>query len=72
VFGSNIPNDDKQMSPLEVWCNESQERYVLAISDESLRKFLLATLGSCNILVIASSNSIVLASKALRLMACGQ
>jgi phosphoribosylformylglycinamidine synthase len=28
----HIPNDDKQMSPLEVWCNESQERYVLAIS----------------------------------------
>lgn len=35
----NIPNDDKQMSPLEVWCNESQERYVLAISDESLELF---------------------------------
>ena len=35
----NIPNDDKQMSPLEVWCNESQERYVLAISDENLELF---------------------------------
>jgi phosphoribosylformylglycinamidine synthase len=22
----HIPNDDKQMSPLEIWCNESQER----------------------------------------------
>jgi phosphoribosylformylglycinamidine synthase len=35
----NIPNDDKQMSPLEIWCNESQERYVLAISAESLDLF---------------------------------
>jgi phosphoribosylformylglycinamidine synthase len=35
----NIPNDDKQMSPLEVWCNESQERYVLAIAPSSLDLF---------------------------------
>jgi hypothetical protein len=35
-----------------------------------MRKFLLATLGSCNILSIASSSSIVLVSKALRLIAC--
>jgi phosphoribosylformylglycinamidine synthase len=35
----NIPNDDKQMSPLEIWCNESQERYVLAIAPNSLELF---------------------------------
>ncbi|MBT3431835.1 MAG: phosphoribosylformylglycinamidine synthase, partial [Candidatus Thioglobus sp.] len=35
----NIPNDDNQMSPLEIWCNESQERYVLAIAPESLDLF---------------------------------
>ncbi len=35
----NIPNDDNQMSPLEIWCNESQERYVLAISPASLDLF---------------------------------
>ncbi len=34
-----IPNDDKQMSPLEIWCNESQERYVLAVSEENLATF---------------------------------
>ncbi|BAS67984.1 phosphoribosylformylglycinamidine synthase [Bathymodiolus septemdierum thioautotrophic gill symbiont] len=34
-----IPNDDKKMSPLEVWCNESQERYVLAIANESVALF---------------------------------
>ncbi len=35
----NIPNDDKQMSPLEIWCNESQERYVLAIAPDNLALF---------------------------------
>ena len=28
---SKIPNVDKSMSPMEIWSNESQERYVLAI-----------------------------------------
>ncbi|MGE4570661.1 MAG: phosphoribosylformylglycinamidine synthase [Gammaproteobacteria bacterium] len=35
----NVPNDDKQMSPMEIWCNESQERYVLAINDENVDLF---------------------------------
>jgi phosphoribosylformylglycinamidine synthase len=35
----NIPNDDNQMSPLEIWCNESQERYVLAIAPSNLDLF---------------------------------
>ncbi len=26
-----IPNDEPGMSPLEIWCNEAQERYVLAL-----------------------------------------
>ncbi len=34
-----VPNDEPGMSPLEIWCNESQERYVLAISPESLARF---------------------------------
>ena len=25
------------MSPLEIWCNEAQERYVLAIAPDALR-----------------------------------
>jgi phosphoribosylformylglycinamidine synthase len=32
----DIPSEEKGMSPLEIWCNEAQERYVLAISKESL------------------------------------
>ena len=35
----NIPNDEKKMSPMEIWCNESQERYVLAIKEESVSLF---------------------------------
>lgn len=34
-----IPNDEPGMSPLAIWCNESQERYVLAIRPESLSLF---------------------------------
>lgn len=35
----NVPNDEPGMSPMEIWCNESQERYVLAISPEALAQF---------------------------------
>jgi len=34
-----IPNDDPGMSPMQVWCNESQERYVLAIDVARLAEF---------------------------------
>ena len=36
---SRIPNDDPAMSPMEIWCNESQERYVLAIAEKDMRLF---------------------------------
>ncbi|SFV66559.1 Phosphoribosylformylglycinamidine synthase, synthetase subunit / Phosphoribosylformylglycinamidine synthase, glutamine amidotransferase subunit [hydrothermal vent metagenome] len=35
----NIPSDEKSMSPMEIWCNESQERYVLAVSNEHIKTF---------------------------------
>ncbi|PPI88268.1 phosphoribosylformylglycinamidine synthase [Candidatus Pantoea edessiphila] len=35
----NILSDEPGMSPLELWCNESQERYVIAIKSEDLVKF---------------------------------
>ncbi|PCJ18523.1 MAG: phosphoribosylformylglycinamidine synthase [SAR86 cluster bacterium] len=35
----DIPNAEKQMSPLEIWCNESQERYVIAVNDQNLECF---------------------------------
>ncbi|KRG83901.1 phosphoribosylformylglycinamidine synthase [Stenotrophomonas daejeonensis] len=34
-----VPTDDPSLSPLELWCNESQERYVLGIPAERLDEF---------------------------------
>ncbi len=34
-----IPVEESGMSPLEVWCNESQERYALAIAPNALGAF---------------------------------
>ena len=34
-----IPSADGAMSPMEIWCNESQERYVLAIEGHRLEEF---------------------------------
>ncbi|MCG7489994.1 phosphoribosylformylglycinamidine synthase [Vibrio sp. Of14-4] len=35
----DVPNDEPGMSPLEIWCNESQERYVLAVAKEDMPVF---------------------------------
>ncbi|QYJ91997.1 phosphoribosylformylglycinamidine synthase [Shewanella halotolerans] len=35
----NVPSDEPGMSPLEIWCNESQERYVLSVAPENLELF---------------------------------
>jgi len=34
-----IPNDDPGMSPMQIWCNEAQERFVLAIALDQLSLF---------------------------------
>jgi phosphoribosylformylglycinamidine synthase len=34
-----IPNEEPGMSPLQIWCNEAQERYVLAIASHDLGRF---------------------------------
>ncbi|RTE86183.1 MULTISPECIES: phosphoribosylformylglycinamidine synthase [Gammaproteobacteria] len=34
-----VPNDEPGMPPVAVWCNESQERYVLAVAPENLELF---------------------------------
>ncbi|MDG2140585.1 MAG: phosphoribosylformylglycinamidine synthase, partial [Gammaproteobacteria bacterium] len=36
----HIPNVEKKMSPLEIWCNEAQERYVLAVAPKNLERFV--------------------------------
>ncbi|ALO45889.1 phosphoribosylformylglycinamidine synthase [Pseudohongiella spirulinae] len=35
----DVPNAEPGMSPLEIWCNEAQERYVLAVMPENLDVF---------------------------------
>ncbi len=37
----DVNNADKGMSPMQIWCNEAQERYVVAIKPESLALFEL-------------------------------
>jgi phosphoribosylformylglycinamidine synthase len=34
-----VENADKGMSPLQIWCCEAQERYVMAIADDKLETF---------------------------------
>ncbi len=34
-----VPLEESGMAPKEIWCNESQERYVLAIAPQSLDQF---------------------------------
>ena len=35
----DVPSDEPGMSPLEIWCNESQERYVMSVAPEDLDTF---------------------------------
>ncbi|MCW8091827.1 phosphoribosylformylglycinamidine synthase [Alteromonas sp. ASW11-130] len=34
-----VLTDEQGMTPLELWCNESQERYVLSVAPENLARF---------------------------------
>nr|WP_231402539.1 phosphoribosylformylglycinamidine synthase [Caenimonas aquaedulcis] len=34
-----VPLEESGLAPKEIWCNESQERYVMAIAPESLARF---------------------------------
>ncbi len=36
---AKVPVEESGMSPLEIWCNESQERYALAIDPNRLEQF---------------------------------
>lgn len=35
-----IESADSSMSPLQIWCCEAQERYVLIVNDESMNRFI--------------------------------
>ncbi|MGY1530342.1 phosphoribosylformylglycinamidine synthase [Luteimonas sp. A649] len=34
-----VPSDDPSLSPMQLWCNESQERYVLGVSVDRIDEF---------------------------------
>lgn len=34
-----VPSDDPSLSPMQLWCNESQERYVLGLPPERVEEF---------------------------------
>ena len=37
---ASVPTGEPGMSPLEIWCNEAQERYVVALDPAGLARFL--------------------------------
>lgn len=39
LFLRNINNEDISMSPMEIWCNEAQERFVLIVKKENFEIF---------------------------------
>jgi len=53
-----IPSDEAQMSPCAIWCNESQERYVLAVRESNLELFeRIALRERCPYAVIARATA---------------
>ncbi len=36
----DVPNDEPGMTPMELWCNESQERYMIAVATDDLAEFV--------------------------------
>ncbi len=53
-----VPSEEPGMSPREIWCNEAQERYVLAILPESLADFAaLCERERCPFAVVGRANA---------------
>ncbi|RMG27569.1 MAG: phosphoribosylformylglycinamidine synthase [Gammaproteobacteria bacterium] len=54
----NVPNDDPAMSPMQIWSNEAQERYVLAVAPERLEDFLaLCERERCPVAVVGEATA---------------
>ncbi|KAJ2357146.1 phosphoribosylformylglycinamidine synthase, partial [Coemansia sp. RSA 2618] len=52
----DVPCADAALSPMEIWCNESQERYVLAVTPEQLPAFeLIARRERCPFAVVGTA-----------------
>ena len=53
----DIPNADPSMAPVEIWCNEAQERYVLGIGVDGLQAFeKICARERCPYAVVGRSN----------------
>jgi len=51
-----VNNDDPGMSPMQIWCNEAQERYILAISAQQIAWFeALCTRERCPMAMIGEA-----------------
>jgi len=65
---SQVPLEESGLSPMEIWSNESQERYVLAVAPERVREFEAICLRErCPFAVVGSataSTQLVLADAA--------
>ena len=52
----NIHNEDSSMSPMEIWCNESQERYVMAVMPDRIEAFeALCTRERCPVAIVGEA-----------------
>ena len=52
----NIHNEDSSMSPMEIWCNESQERYVMAVMPDRIDAFTaLCTRERCPVAIVGEA-----------------
>ncbi|HEY2417053.1 MAG TPA: phosphoribosylformylglycinamidine synthase, partial [Steroidobacteraceae bacterium] len=52
-----VPSGDPGMSPLQIWCNEAQERYVIALQPDGLQPFAdIAARERCPYAVIGEIN----------------
>ncbi|MEO5566739.1 MAG: phosphoribosylformylglycinamidine synthase [Luteimonas sp.] len=53
-----VPRDDPSLSPLQLWCNESQERYVLGLPQERVAEFAAICLRErCPFVVVGVATS---------------
>ena len=54
----NIHNEDSSMSPMEIWCNESQERYVMAVMPDRIDAFTaLCTRERCPVAIVGEATN---------------
>ena len=55
----SVPNADPGMTPLEIWCNEAQERYVLAVGAVALEQFeAICTRERCPYAVVGEATQV--------------